>query len=78
MKTTNISKGDNDLITIETETERSFLLFKLKPLKRTFVANREYPTGYWAWLELPNKSSVSDGLSFQLSEWVRFDLKARQ
>ena len=37
--------------------------------ERRFVAQSEYPRGYWAWLELPNKRIVPDILSFQLDAW---------
>jgi len=50
MRVTNILKENNKgLMTIETETDRSFLFFKLNPLKRTFIANKEYPKGGGTW-----------------------------
>ena len=74
MRVTNILKENSKgLMTIETLTDRSFLGIKLKPIKRTFIANREYPKGYWNWVEMPNKTLVRDSLSFQLSEWLKFD-----
>jgi len=75
MRVTNILKENNKgMVTIETETQRSFLGIKLKPTKRTFIANKEYPKGYWNWVELPNKTLVGDRLSFQLNEWLKFDI----
>ena len=42
MRVVDIKKEfSKNLMTIETETERSFLWFKLKPVKRTFIANKE-------------------------------------
>ena len=65
MRVRNILKENSKgLMTIETLTDRSFLGIKLKPLKRTFIANREYPKGYWNWVEMPNKTLVEDSLSF--------------
>ncbi|HSH50855.1 MAG TPA: hypothetical protein VK982_03940 [Bacteroidales bacterium] len=75
MRVINILKENSKgLITIETLTDRSFLGIKLKPVKRTFIANKEYPKGYWNWVEMPNKTIVPDRLSFQLSEWLKFDI----
>ncbi len=75
MRVTNILKENGKgMMTIETETQRSFLGIKLKPTKRTFIANKEYPKGYWNWVELPNKTLVGDRLSFQLDEWLKFDI----
>ena len=62
------------LMTIETETDRSFLCIKLKPLKRTFIANKEYPKGYWNWVELPNKTIIEPMLSFWLNNCINFDV----
>jgi len=75
MRVTNIKKENSkNLMTIETETERSFLGFKLKSTVRIFIANREFPKGYWNWVEMPNKTLVGDRLSFQLNEWLKFDI----
>lgn len=75
MRVTNILKENSKgLMTIETLTDRSFLGIKLKPIKRTFIANKEYTEGYWNWVEMPNKIIVSDKLSFQLDEWLKFDI----
>lgn len=75
MKVTNIKKEHSKgLMTIETKTERCFLGIKLKPKIRTFVANKEYPKGYWNWVEMPNKTLVCDRLSFQLNEWLNWDV----
>ncbi len=75
MRVTNILKENSKgMVTIETETQRSFLGIKLNPIKRTFIANKEFPKGYWNWVELPNKTLVGDRLSFQLNEWLRFDI----
>lgn len=74
MRVTNILKEPSKgLMTIETEEDRLFLCFKLSPIKRTFIANKEYPKGYWNWVEMPNKKIVPDMLSFQLNEWLKFD-----
>lgn len=62
------------LMTIETETERWFLGKKLKPIKRTFIANKEYPTGYWNWVELPDKKIISQSLGDQLNVWLNFEI----
>ena len=61
------------LMTIETITDRSFLGIKLKPTKRTFMANKEHPRGYWNWVELPDKTQVGDYLFFQLNKWLEFE-----
>lgn len=61
------------LMTIETITDRKFLGIKLKPTKRTFIANKECPKGYWNWVELPDKTQVGDHLFFQLNKWLEFD-----
>ena len=39
--------------------------------ERKFVAQREYPHGFWDWEELPNKRLVPAFLSFQLDLWNR-------
>ena len=51
MRVTNIKKEPSkNLMTIETETKRSFLGINLKPIVRVFIANEEYPEGYWNWV----------------------------
>lgn len=70
MKLTKAHKTDK-IITLETETQRSFLGVRLKPLKRVFIATREYPSNYWNWMETPNNTIVPSKLSFQLDEWYR-------
>jgi len=52
---------------LTTETKRLLL----KPKIRSFVATKEYPKGYWNWLELPDKTLVGDHLIFQLDAWMR-------
>ena len=75
MRVTNILKETSKgLMTIDTVTSRSFLGIKLKDVKRTFIANKERPKGYWNWVEMPNKTLVNDRLSFQLDEWMKFDI----
>jgi len=75
MRVTNILKENSKgLMTIETLTDRGFLGINLKPIKRTFIANREFPKGYWNWVEMPYKTLVGDSLSFQLDEWLKFDI----
>ncbi len=54
--------------TVITTKERRFLLWTKE---RKFEAQREYPTGYWEWLELPNRRLVCDATSFQLDAWNR-------
>ena len=71
MRLNSIYKGDRGSIIIETITDRSFLGIKLKPTFRMFIANKEFPTGYWDWYELPKLDLVYDGLSFQLDKWMR-------
>lgn len=56
--------NDKSVIT----TESKFLWWKNE---QKFVAQREFPKGYWTWLELPNLTLVPDSLSFQLDEWNR-------
>lgn len=46
---------------------------KLKPIERKFIATKEYPKGYWNWMELPNNERVGDKLSFQLNDWLELD-----
>jgi len=37
-----------------------------------FLATNEFPTGYWEWLQLPDKKKIySNYLSFQLDAWNR-------
>jgi hypothetical protein len=72
MEVTRILKQQSGLITVETKTKRSFLGIKLKPINRTFVANKEYPKGHWNWVEMPNKTLVNTITSFQLDEWVKW------
>jgi len=75
MRVTNILKETSKgLMTIDTVTSRSFLGIKLKDVKRTFIANKECPKGYWNWVEMPNKTLVNDRLRFQLDEWMKFDI----
>ena len=49
-------------------TESKFLWWKTQT---KFIAQREFPKGYWTWLELPNLTIVPDNLSFQLDKWNR-------
>lgn len=67
MKIKMISKITVSEKTIITTEEKVFFWKKT----RRFLAQREYPKGYWTWLELPNKTLVPDFLSFQLNEWNR-------
>lgn len=50
-------------------TSQSFFIYWNKI--RMFEAQREWPSGYWDWLELPNRTIVPDALSFQLDAWNR-------
>lgn len=34
-----------------------------------YEAQREFPSGYWDWLQLPNRNLVNDSTSFQLDAW---------
>ena len=34
-----------------------------------YEAQREFPTGYWAWLKLPKRDIVTSWTSFQLDTW---------
>ena len=36
-----------------------------------YEATEESPKGYWNWLKLPNRTLVSDSVSFQLDAWCR-------
>ena len=49
--------------------EQSFLFFWKR--ERKFVADKEWPSGYWNWLEMPNLTLVPSTLSFQLDAWNR-------
>ena len=51
-------------VVLTTETKG---LFRKKI--RKFEVQREYPKGYFSWLELPNRILVSDILAFQLDAW---------
>ena len=51
-------------------TSLLFGFFK-KVKTREFEATKEFPKGYWNWLELPNHELVPDTLSFQLSAWCK-------
>ena len=46
--------------------QRWFVFWKKK---RTFTATKEYPTGYWNWLEMPDMTTVPDVSYFQLCAW---------
>ena len=74
MKVTNIRieniNKERPEIYIETETQRKFLWWNLKPIIRTFMTNRKIAGRFYSWVELPNKTIVPDGLSFQLDEWL--------
>lgn len=75
MRATKIRKDSSkNLMTIETLTDRSFLGIKLKSIKRTFIANKEFPEGCWNWVERPNKNIVPNRLMFQLDQWLNFDI----
>ena len=43
-------------------------------IKRQYETQREYQKGYWQWLELPNRTRVPMGLSFQLDSWNKLDI----
>lgn len=58
-------------IVIETESEKKRLFRRPKKITRIFEAQREFPKGYWEWLELPDKLIVPDVLSLQLDAWNR-------
>lgn len=53
-------------IVIRTESKK--LIFKKV---RSFEAQREFPPGYWDWLELPDRKLVPSHTSFQLDAWNR-------
>lgn len=36
-----------------------------------YEATEQYPKGYWNWTKLPNKTLISDAMSFQLDSWCR-------
>jgi len=55
---------------IITETERKFLWIKLKPIRRTFEAYKEWPKGYYNWTESPDETLIGDNLYYQLCEWM--------
>ncbi len=59
---------------IETLTSRSFLGIKLKPIKRTFTANKEVSKGEWNWVETDNKNQLSEYLKRQLNEWLQYEI----
>jgi len=44
-------------------------LFGLIKREVSFVAGREFPTGYWQWLKLPDRLIVGGPLSYQLDAW---------
>lgn len=75
MRVTNILKENSKgMMTIKTLSDRRFLGMKLKPIKRTFIANKKSIVGSWNWLEMSNKTVVTDSLlCFQLDEWLKFD-----
>ena len=52
------------VITVEIKS-----LFRKKIIK--FEAQKQIVSGYWDWLELPNKIIVPDRMSFQLDAWNR-------
>ena len=60
-----ISKEVIDGKTVLTTETKGFFRKKIQQ----FEAQREYPKGYWDWLELPNREMINDVLSFQLDAW---------
>lgn len=62
------------ILTVEVAPATTPRFFFQKPKPQVTVkyeASRLICAGYWAWLELPDRILVPDGLSFQLDEWVR-------
>ena len=65
-----ISKEINEKGYMILTCENSVLFGLFKPQTK-FIATKEFPTGYWDWRELPNKTLVGDHMSFQLDSWSR-------
>lgn len=53
-------------------------IFFLKDRERKFLCGKEYPTGYWTWLELPGLKSVSDIDSFLFNKWYQLHLDTKK
>ena len=47
-------------------TSKRFLFWRI--ITR-YEAQKEYPSGYWEWLKLPNHLMVDDMMGFQLNKW---------
>ncbi len=62
-----VEKKENGHFVMTVEDKFLFLF----PRIRKFEAKKEYPEGYWDWLELPNLTIISDNLYFQLNAWMR-------
>jgi len=67
MKMKMISKEIINNKTVITTESKGFFRKKI----RQFEATREYPKGYWNWLELPNRKIIYGILTFQLDAWNR-------
>ena len=64
-----IKKETNEKGYIILTCESSYLgLFKIQ---EKFIATEERPRGYWDWRRLPNKTIVTDNMSFQLDSWCK-------
>lgn len=70
MKITNVKKEESSIV-IDVEEKIKILGVTLKTKKRQFIANREYPAGYWNWLEMPEMTWIDSILSFKLDELLR-------
>lgn len=44
--------------------------FIFKTIKQ-YEAQKEFLSGYWNWLKLPDRTMVPDYMSFQLDKWNR-------
>jgi hypothetical protein len=47
------------------------LFFGLHKSKVQFIATEEFPSGYWNWRKLPDKTLVGYSMCFQLDSWCK-------
>ena len=68
MRAISRSKDEKGNAILVCEEETKFLW--MKNVKQTeYIATEEFPTGYWNWRLLPDKTLINSHLSFQLDSW---------
>lgn len=77
MRIISVQKQENFII-IEVEIGKKFLGIPYGSEKRKFIADKEYPTGYWNWVEFPGKTWIDGMFSFKLDALFRFYKKENE